>query len=333
MLPDTQKGNFPMAETQFQVADPTAKDSFAAGQPDKFIGTVVSCLAYPYVGQESTDNKHYGFVGWRIIPDEDTGFDEFTQSYFGFYLNRGFPSKDGRTPAGATAEDFIALGAGKSPGLDRSCLDANRHVIPDHENVGPYLIHPIGSKGPFILKGQVDQLYEAVRECDDKGQLKPNGRLDYVVGARFRFDLLKDESPKAKKRDDGSDQMILKPTQLVSLPSETGIGKSAAKSLAGKSSAKAGASTSTASSNGGGDLDAQISAEILTFLGEVGGSANTATLMAKVSSRLAKKGLNKGEVMAWIGERNPKNDSLAVNLIGIDGAEFDPDTDTLTLEE
>lgn len=314
-----------MAGSKFQVADPTNRDSFAAGQPDKFIGTVVSALAYPYVGAESKDNKHYGFVGWRIIPDEDSGFEEFTQSYLGFYLNRGVPSKDGQSPAGASDEDFEALSKGKG-NLDTPCLGQDRHVIEDHANVGPYVL------GQFIKHGPVDQLYEAVTECDTKGQLKPNGRLDFVAGARFRFDLLKDESPKAKKRDDGSDQMILKPTQLVSLPNEAGAGKSTAKSSAGKSSTKVGASASAAPSNGGGDLDSQISAEILAFLGEVGGSANTATLMAKVSSRLAKKGLNKGEVMAWIGERNPKNDSLAVNLIGIDGAEFDPDTDTLSLE-
>lgn len=315
-----------MAGSKFQVADPTNRDSFAAGQPDKFIGTVVSVLAYPYVGQESKDNKHYGFVGWRIVPDEDSGFEEFTQSYLGFYLNRGVPSKDGQSPAGATDDDYEALSKGKSPGLDSPCLDEQRHVKPDHDNVGPYVL------GQFIKHGPVDQLYEAVTECDTKGQLKPNGRLDFVAGARFRFDLLKDESPKAKKRDDGSDQMILKPTQLVSLPNETGAGtgKSTGKS-SGKPSAKDSAA-SASTSNGGGDLDSQISAEILTFLGEVGGSANTATLMAKVSSRLAKKGLNKGEVMAWIGERNQKNESLAVNLIGIDGAEFDPDTDTLSLE-
>lgn len=324
-----------MAGSKFQVADPTNRDSFVTGQIDKCICTVASILAYPYVGKDSTDNKHYGFLGVELIPDEDTGFDRTTESYFGFYLNKGVPSKDGQTPAGATDEDFEALSRGKGGLFDGDkptpCIDENRHVIKDHPNVGPYVL------GSFIKKGPVEQLYEAFIECDTKGQLQPNGRLDFMVGARFRFDRLPDESPKAKKRDDGSDQLILKPTQLVSLPNEAGAGKSASKS-SGKSAAKDSATTSTAASNGGGDLDDQISSEIIAFLAEKGEPVDVATLMAQIPARLKKKAekqgktVNRGEIMGWIGDRDKKTE-IPVNLVNIDGTEFDPATDSLGLEK
>lgn len=321
-----------MAGSKFQVADPTNRDSFATGQIDKVICTVASVLAYPYVGQESKDNKHYGFIGLELVPDEDSGYERTTESYFGFYLNKGVPSKDGQTPAGAADEDFEALSRGKG-NLDNPCIDENRHVIADHPNVGPYVL------GSFIKKGPVDQLYEAFMECDTKGQLKPDGRLDFMVGARFRFDRLKDESPKAKKKEDGSDPTILKPTQLVSLPNEatTGAGKSSGKS-AGKSTTAKDEAVAVASSNGGGDLDSQISAEIVAFLAEKGEPVDVATLMAQIPARLKKKAekrgetINRGAVMGWIGDRDKKTE-IPVNLVNIDGTEFDPATDSLGLEK
>lgn len=305
------------AVSKFSVANPNDPDSFQAGQPDKFVGTIISVLAYPYTGKESKDHKYYGFVGVRIRPDEDSGFEEFTRSYLGFYLNSGVPSKDGKTPAGGTDEAFAALSRGKE-NLDKPCLDdsrqSDRHVIPSHDNVGPYLL------GKFIKEGPADQLFESIRESDTKKLLDlANPRLDFCVGARCRFDLVPERGRKnATPKEGEQERKILVVTDVLS------VGE-----VKGQSTSQSTSSSTSAGSNGS-DLGAAISLKIKEFLVANGGTAEVGTLMTKVS-KMFDKG-QKAAVMAWISEADKDSPSIKTNLIGIDGTEFDPDKGVLELE-
>lgn len=304
-------------ESKFSVANPQDPDAFQPGAPDKFIGVIGPVLAYPYAGKETKDHKHYGFVGVHITPDEDSGFEPFTRSYLGFYLNAGVPSKDGKTPAGATDEAFAALSAGKGS-IDSPCLDESRpydrHVIPSHPNVGPFVL------GRFIKGGPWDQFCTAVKDSDTKGVIdQTNPRLDFCSGLRCRFDLIPEKSRKEKKEGDREQKILVVTEVLGVVDAKKGKGASASASASGANGA-------------GGDLASAAKAAILAYLAANGGKAAKGTLVSKVSSELKKAGFDKAEAMAWIGDSQADNPKIAVNLVDIDGTEFDLDTQVLSLE-
>jgi hypothetical protein len=312
-------------ETQFSVANSMDPDAFAAGSPDKFIGIVKAVHAYPYVGKDKT--KYYGYVGVRIVPDPESGFEEFTQPYFAFNFtgnSQGWPSKDGKIPCGGTVAEYAALGNGNG-NLDAGpCLDDHKHVIPDHPNVGTYVL------GRFAKFMGWQQFCDALRDCDTKGQIdRSPGPLTSIVGLKCRFDRVpqpKREGAITKAADDKDKQEFktLVPTELIS------VGNKVTASV-GSSSAQA---SSSAGTNGAGNIDDLIVAEILTQLDKagdagmtVGNLINSVPKAMIVSGAIDKK--QKGYVMGWIGERD-KASNLPTNLVDIDDTTYVPSTDTLS---
>lgn len=312
-----------MNQQGFTVANSMDPDAFAAGMPDKFIGTIISVHAYPQVQKNGT--RYFGYVGVRIRPEPDSGFDEFTQSYFANGLNKGYPSKDGKTPAGGTHDAYQALGAGKISldANDGPCLDANFHVNPDHPNVGSYWM------GTFAKKMSWEQFCEALRDCDTKGIVdKSNPRLDFCAGAKCRFDRVpqkQDEAAMAKpKKEDEKEFRTLVPTELISVGNPVTGGATASSNAA------------SSGANGAGALDELIIAEIQTQLQKAGGAGLTVgNLMQSVPKAMIVAGQmdkkQKGYVMGWIGERN-KDNNLPINLVDIDDTTYDPSKDTLTAD-
>lgn len=313
----------------FSVANSMDPDAFAAGMPDKFVGTIISAHAYPQVQKNGA--RYFGYVGVRIRPEPESGFDEFTQSYFANGLNKGYPSKDGKTPAGGTHDAYQALGAGKISldANDGPILDASFHVNPNHPNVGVYWM------GTFAKKMSWEQFCEALRDCDTKGLIdKSNPRVDFCAGLKCRFDRVPqkhDETTTPKKEDKKEDEReyrTLVPTELISVGNP----------VAGGSGSGSGASAGSApiGANGAGALDELIVAEILSQLEKAGESGLTVgNLMQSVpksmiiSGQIEKK--QKGYVMGWIGERN-KDNNLPVNLVDIDDTTYDPAKDTLSMD-
>lgn len=307
----------------FSVALPLDPDAFATGRADNFEGVIVSALAYPYVGPNSQDNKHYFYVGIRIQPNPDSGFDEFTESYFAGYLNAGYPSKDGKTPAGGTHEAYQALAAGKGnlDEKDGPAVGPDRHVIPNHPNVGTFVL------GKYA-KGLSWHLFcEAMRDCDEKGIIdKSSPGVDFCVGARCHFNRVPQkpkETASASAKKDEKVYSTLLPTKLIS--------------VGNKANAHSGASSNAApsSANGAGNLDELIVAEILTQLKATPQGLTVGNLMQSVPKAMIVAGhmdkKQKGYVMGWIGERN-KDNNLPINLVDIDDTTYDPSKDTLTAD-
>lgn len=316
----------------FSVALPMDPDAFATGRADNFDGVIVSAYAYPYVGPNSQDNKHYLFVGVRIQPDPESGFDEFTESYFAGYLNSGYPSKDGKTPAGGTHDGYLALSGGKGnlDEKDGPCVGQDRHVIPTHPNVGTFVL------GKYA-KGLSWHLFcEAMRDCDEKGIIdKSSPGVDFCVGARCHFNRVpqkpKETATGSAKKDEKVYTTLL-PTKLISVGNKVNANTNAG-------GVGAGASPSSANgANGAGNeaVNELIIAEILLQLkkaGEdgltVGSLINSVPKALIVAGSIDKK--QKGYVMGFIGDRD-KDSNLPVNLVDIDDTTYVPSTDTLSLD-
>lgn len=315
-----------------QIANPMDPDAFAAGAPDKFVGVIKSALAYPYVGKDKAN--YYGYVGIRIVPDQESGFEEFTQSYFAMNFtgsNPGWPSKDGKTIAGGNVEQYSALGNGKGNLDDGPCLDDHRHVIPTHPNVGKFVL------GRFAKFMSFQQFCDALRDCDTKGKVdrRPETGLDFLVGLKCRFDRVPQSQKEgvvatAKKPEDKDkpEFKTLVPTELVSVGNPVTGGASA--------DASSSSSAAPAGANGAGNLDEAIVTEILAQLqkagpeglsvGALGSSVPKAMIVA---GTITKK--EKGYVMGWVMERDEKS-KMPINLVDIDDTTYDPAKDTLTAD-
>lgn len=272
-----------MAKEQ-QVSKFTAQslDEFSTGRPDKFIGTWVKALAYPFKGRKSTDNKYFLSIGVFIVPDEDSGYEPFWEPYSGGFLNEVVPSKDGKSPAGASDDDYLALGNGTTPeGLDVPVQDEKGNVIEDAPYVGEYILGQCRSNRSW------NQAYICLKDSDTKGILDLNrpGFLGFANGLRCRFDRVPQTNDKEFK--------VLVVSEILG----KGDVKAKSASTTGKST------TSTATSDD--DLSALIIAEIGVQT-KKDPNLKKGNLIASVPKALIAAGSieksRKADVMAWIGE-------------------------------
>lgn len=319
------------APSKFTLAKMTDDEVFQAGSPDKFIGTIVSILAYPQKGKDS--EKYHGYAGVRILPDEDSGFEEFTRSYLLGFFNKGVPSKDGRHPAGGDDNLYLALATGRAtleendgPVLLGSPGEFDRHVNPDHPNVGPHWLGAVAKDIGF------HQFRNYLQEADEKKLADQDGSLSWAVGLRCRFDLVPQESKKKgaetgseKAQEGDKDQKsykVLVPTSVLGKVDVKGL-------ISGK-----GAGVSTSKANGADvssdDLKAEIVPHILEMLTK--GPAKKGNLMAKIPPKFPK------EKRAYVSEWLQHDDNLS-DIPGTlydaykgEGDDKNPNYSTLELE-
>lgn len=305
------------APSKFQLAKMTDDEVFQAGSPDKFIGTIISILAYPQKGKDS--EKYYGYAGVRILPDEDSGFEEFTRSYLLGFFNKGVPSKDGRHPAGGDDGLYLALATGKAeleekdgPVLLGSPGEYDRHVNPEHPNVGPHWLGAVAKDIGF------HQFRNYLQESDEKKLADQDGSLSWAVGLRCRFDLVPQEGKKKgaetgseKAQEGDKDQKAYK----VLVPTSV-LGKVDVKSLVSGKGTSTGASGGAVKANGADvssdDLKAEIVPHVLSFLKEKG-PTKKGTLMAKIPALFPKD--RKAYISSWLSDDD--------NLSDIDGTVYD----------
>lgn len=313
------------ASSRFAPA-PMDPDEFSTGRPDAFIGTILGTYAFPYKGKNSSDGKYYLNIGFVIQPDPSSGFDLFTEAYNAGFLNQCVPSKDGVSPAGASDDDYTALSNGKGD-LEKPVMDDAYQLIPSAPYVGEYALGKL-SKGRSW-----EQVVMALRDSDTKSlvDLSKPGFLGFANGLRCRFDRVPQMSNgKASAPKEGQREFkVLVPTEVLG---RADAGK--ANSAASASSAPSTMSTSASSpAPSGGDMETAIKAAIVTFLStQPDNKALVGTLVSKVSTQMKAQGYPKADVMAWIGDRSPKDQKIPVNLVDIDGTSFDPETQMLELE-
>lgn len=311
------------APSKFTLAKMSDDEVFQAGSPDKFIGTIISVLAYPQKGKDS--EKYYGYAGVRIRPDEDSGFEEFTRSYLCGFFNKGVPSKDGIHPAGGDDGLFLALATGKAeldekdgPVLLGTKDEYDRHVNPDHPNVGPHWLGALAKDIGF------SQFRNYLQESDEKKLADQDGSLSWANGLRCRFDLVEQEGKK-KGAETGSEKAqneqgekkvykVLVPTMVLE--------RVDIKSLSSGKSTGAGTGASTSKTNGAAEpasdeLKDEIVPLVLQFLAEKG-PTKKGTLMAKIPATFPKE--RKAYISSWLKEDD--------NLSDIDGTVYDMDPGT-----
>jgi hypothetical protein len=308
--------------SKFTLARMTDDEVFQGGQPNKFIGTILSILAYPQKGKDT--EKHYGYVGVRILPDEDSGFEEFTRSYLGGFFNKGVPSKDGLHPAGGDDNLYLALASGKAeldekdgPVLLGTSGEYDRHVNPNHPNVGP---HWLGSLAKDI---GFSQFRNYLQESDEKKLADQDGSLSWAVGLRCRFDLVDQEGGKKKGAETGSEKaqsesgeakktyQVLVPTMVLERVDVKAL--SSGKTTTGGTTNKPNGAAEPASD----ELKNEIVPLVLQFLAEKGPSKK-GTLMAKIPALFPKE--RKAYVSSWLKEDE--------NLGDINGTIYDADPGT-----
>lgn len=295
-------------KSMFKSAPTQNPDEFATGFPDKFNGVIDLILSYPYVGKQSATGKHFLWVGVRMTPDEDSGYEEFTEKYFAGYLNKGVPSKDDETPAGGDDQFYIALSKGEES-LDKPCIGDDGHVIKDHPNVGRYII------GQPDKKLNWHQFLVALREADEKGLIDwnlPQYDLARFQGLKCRFDRVpQEDSGRGPKKEGDKSFLVLVPTTVY------GFEKTAKGTGASASSSKK-ATTAQKEESSDSSLGDRIVPEILKALGAAkGNKLLKGELMAKVAKAFDKS--ERGEAYGWFD-----NDE---HLKKIDGVDAIVDTD------
>lgn len=291
-------------------------DDFSSGRPDAFIGTIIGTYGYPHRSFNKTEGAYYLNIGWLIKPDDDSGFDTFFETYSGGYLNAGVPSKDGKTPAGNSDEEYISLSAGRGE-LDTPCTDQTGMIIPDHDNVGEYIL------GSLAKKRSWEQAVETLVDSDTKKlvDFSTPGYLGFANGLRCRFDRVpqKGEDDKKTKKEGERTYTVLVPTSILERVS-TANAKKAGVSTPPSSGKSANGAESSSTSSSEGDLVAEIKSAILEVLNEKG-PQKRGTLMSLVPKKFDKG--QKGTVMAWLGEDE--------NLGDIEGTVYDMDSKELSL--
>lgn len=322
------------APSKFALARMTDDEVFQAGSPDKFIGTIISILAYPQKGKDS--DKYYGYAGVRILPDDDSGFEEFTRSYLLGFFNKGVPSKDGRHPAGGDDGLYLALATGKAeldekdgPVLLGSAGEYDRHVNPDHPNVGPHWLGAVARDIGF------HQFRNYLQDSDEKKLADQDGSLSWAVGLRCRFDLVPQEGKKKgaetgseKAQEGDKDQKaykVLVPTAVLGKVDVKGL-------VSGKgSSASGGAVKPNGADVSSDDLKAEIVPHILEMLKEKG-PAKKGNLMAKIPPKFPKE--KRAYISAWLQDDDNLSDipGTLYDAYKGEGDDKNPNYSTLELE-
>lgn len=263
---------------KFNVAS-NNPDDYVSGMADDFTGTITKVRYVPwhYPGKD----KYMLFGAVTIQPDEESGFQEFTEHYQAGWFNSNLPSNSGpeipedeREPAGATDYDFwMALAEGTDS-------------IPEGEEENYEGLYVIG-RG---LGKETDwaQFGRSIAEAGFKG---PWGPISCLEGLTCHFNRLpqtdsKGNARKSNVKSEGGDQRqytVLVPTEVIGAAA---AGKSTSASKPATSTAAKPASSSTATSSSAAadqnGFDERLALMIVGAVDEAGGRIAKAKLYAKI---------------------------------------------------
>lgn len=221
-------------------------DEFGPGFADDFDGTIKvgspRYLAYKYPNSQYGHNLFAEFV---VVPDADSGFDEFTVKYKAGSLKQNYPSPDGRSLAGP---DDISV-----DDYEQLADDPEAFIEEGQEDLysGPFAVTT--RKEGKLPPSDWQQFMDSVKKCyppddpenDPDGtsfETKPN--IDEMLsGYRFHFLRMAQDSSRQRKKsgDDkkgGREFLILCATEALG-KEETVKGKKSDKSSNVKDSTKA----------------------------------------------------------------------------------------------
>lgn len=213
------------------------EDMISGGLPDDFNGRMdkVRIVPFNYLGNRA---EYSLAVRVDITPDEDSGLDPFSQYYTAGNLAEFVPTIDGKTPVGATVDQYLELAAGEG-------------VIPDDE-IGEYEgteFLPIGKKTGVANNSNFALFLAALLTLPEGPKIREiwSKQVSFLEGMVCHFNRLEPDTKTKKSRSglqEGAgagdsnkerkgDGKILLPTELIEMPpSANGKKKTAASTAA-----------------------------------------------------------------------------------------------------
>lgn len=210
------------AQTFRETVSFLPEDMVSGGLPDDFNGRMdkVRIVPFNYLGNRA---EYSLAVRVDITPDEDSGLDPFSQYYTAGNLAEFVPTIDGKTPVGATVDQYLELAAGEG-------------VIPDDE-IGEYEgteFLPIGKKTGVANNSNFALFLAALLSLPEGPKIREiwSKQVSFLEGMVCHFNRLEPDNKTKKSRSglqegagagDGSkerkgDGKILLPTELIEMP-------------------------------------------------------------------------------------------------------------------
>lgn len=272
-------------------------DLVQAGLADDFDGEITEVRYVPWDYEGHLDH-HILAARVTIVPDEDSGFDEFTQHYSAGDLQYFLPSVDGENPVDLEAED-------------------------EEEMAGRFVV-PVGRRESLANSSNWAQFVIAAVEAGfDKDSITSDAAT--FEGTRGHFNRVAQQKRSGIQVEEGGDSkrreiLVLTEVEATKVKKK---GKAAPKKAAKpKAKAKAKPKASKADDDGDDDLDERLSGVVLEALAE----ADDMTLSKAKLPALVIKAFDGAEKAAAV-KRVSTPDFLESN----DAWTFDADEGTLTI--
>lgn len=225
----------------------------SAGLADDFNGLVTKARLVPWNYGGSID--HYILaVAVTIKPDEDSGFDEFTQYYSAGELDFFAPSMDGENP------------------VDIDSWSGNDEDIEEVEGV--YALK-VGQRAQLNNNSNYAHLLGALVDAGvDQDTMTTDIRwMEGIYGHWNRVPQKKRSGIQVQPAADGKEQRertLLVLTELLEAPTEKASAKAGKKTTtAAKPAAAKKGAAAKAETNGGGDIDSKLEEAIVAALSEL----------------------------------------------------------------
>lgn len=258
---------------QFEVVEMNP-DAFQVSRLDNFDGTITAAAYCPHRWPGSASGK-YQLMTRLEIQDHETG-KEMTEYLQAGFLNSSFPSKDGKTPAGATVEQYITLSKGED--------DIDPETIEEH--VGDYIIN-LKRAGKTLPPTDWGQCLKSMLALG----LENFTNIQTLVGTSWHFNRLpidedrkREPTPEQLAKGGNKEWRVLCATDKLETPKKKTAtsSKSAASSSKISSSKEEAADTDTDS---GDDFESQVEVAGFEILSEVGKSLIKKDFTPKITKR------------------------------------------------
>lgn len=277
--------------TSSQSAQPSKVASFrldemsAGGLPDDFDGTASKIRLVPW--NYSGNRQEYSLaVRVDITPDEESGLDPFSQYYSAGDLHHFVPSLDGDTPAGGSADDYLALADGQA--------DISADEEADYEGV--YAL-AIGNKVQLNNGSNWASFLQAAIDADKAVADLIGTDISTLEGLYGHWNRIPQKKRSGlRDQDDSKQKTILVLTEIKPAPKSVAKGKSAGATTAAAGKASSAKSTSKpatpATSESDDDFTERFDAAIISLLSD---ADNNTLTKGKLAAAMMKAFTDKSE--------------------------------------
>lgn len=253
---------------QFEVVEMNP-DAFQVSRLDNFDGTITAAAYCPHKWAGSSTGK-YQLMARLEIQDHETG-KEMTEYLQAGFLNSSFPSKDGKSPAGGTVEEYIVLSKGED--------DIDPETISDYD--GDYVIN-LKRAGKTLPPTDWGQCLKSMLALG----LEPFSNIQTLVGTSWHFNRLpidedrkREPTPEQLAKGGNKEWRVLCATDKLETPKKKTA--AAAKSTAASSKS----SKEETEDNNTDDFASEVEVAAYEILSEAGKGMVKKDLTPKITKR------------------------------------------------